>query len=571
MSNDRNVIRRLRLRDPALEKNLPVGSSLREYLAQKNETAALPLAAHGSPAYAPFRQRRDDWPRTILIAPPMCASEGSVKRVIPPLGLTYVAAALASAGIPCDLLDCVVEGVDREVYLGDRMWRYGLDFEAVRRRVEAGGYEIVGLSLLYSSDLGNLLECARAVKAIDPSIVVVVGGLHPSIYARELLSSSVVAGRPLIDFIIRGEGEIRFVEFLRDFRDGRLNLAADGLAGWYDGRLFVNPQISTIDDLDALPYPAYDRLPMDAYFAYNVPFSPFPRGKRVMQLYTSRGCPVGCTFCSSTNFSKAYRARSVDNVIREIESHVRTYGVDEIQFADDNLTFNRARSFELFDRLRALGLPWCTPNGIMVNTLSIELLDRMIDSGLYQITLSLDSANVRTLRELHRKPVKLQRVPELMGYLRARNVLIHGTLVVGMPGESLREIEESFRFVAGLPFDSVGVFIAQALPGSELYEKAIVSGAITPAEANRIDSARCQMRLSDVEPEALEAAVSRFLFDYNEAIRRRDPDAWERKYGAHRDRMRRICIGQAAPNTDAILRADVLSVPRSATSAAPSR
>jgi radical SAM superfamily enzyme YgiQ (UPF0313 family) len=492
----------------------------------------------------------------------MCASEGSVKRVIPPLGLTYVAAALARAGIHCDLLDCVVEGVDREVYLGDRMWRYGLDFDAVGRRVEAGGYEVVGLSLLYSSDLDNLLACARAVKAIEPSIIVVVGGLHASIYARELLSSAVVAGLPSIDFVIRGEGEHRFTEFMRNLRDGRVDLSADGLAGWYEGRLFVNPQTSTIEDLDALPYPAYDRLPMESYFAYNVPFSPFPRGQRVMQMYTSRGCPVGCTFCASTNFNKAYRARSVDNVVREIESHVRTYGIDEIQFADDNLTFNRARSFELFDRLSKLGLPWCTPNGIMVNTLSIDLLDRMIDSGLYQITLSLDSANVRTLRELHRKPVRLHRVPELMDYLRARNVLIHGTLVVGMPGESQKEIEDSFRFIEALPFDSLGVFIAQALPGSELYEKSIVTGAITPAAANRIDTARCQMRLSEIDPELLEDVVGRFLFDYNETIRRRDPGAWERKYGGHRDRLHRICIGRAAPNTGAVLRADQLSSPR---------
>lgn len=560
--------RRGGIRDRNIDANLPSNSSLRQYLEQKIETAKLPLVTQHSPNLVSFGRARDTWPRTLLVAPPMCASEGSVKRVIPPLGLSYIAASLAQEGIPCDLLDCVVEGVDQEEYLEDRTWRYGLSAREVQRRVEAGGYEVVGLSLLYSSDLRNLIECAQAIKALDRSIIIVVGGLHPSIYPQEVISNAWVGGLPAIDFVIRGEGEHRFVDFLRNLRAGRLNLTADGLVGWHEGQLFVNAQLATIADLDSLPFPAYDRLPMDSYFAYNVPFSPFPRGKRVMQLYTSRGCPVGCTFCSSTNFNKAFRARSVDNILQEIETHVASYGIDEIQFADDNLTFDRVRALDLFRRLCKFGLPWCTPNGIMVNTLSIELLDLMIDSGLYQITLSLDSANVRTLRELHRKPVGLERVPRLMDHLRARNILIHGTLVVGMPGETMKEIEEGFRFVETLPFDSIGVFIAQALPGSELYEKSIASGTIDPAEARRIDTARAQIRLSGIEPQALETVVAQFLYEYNAAICRRDPVAWERKYGGHRDRLNRICIGRAAPNTGAIMNADGLLSSRGADSMA---
>ena len=90
-----------------------------------------------------------------------------------------------------------------------------------------------------------------------------------------------------------------------------------------------------IEDLDSLPLPSYDKLPMEKYFDFNVPFSPFPRGKRVMQIYTSRGCPVGCTFCSSTNMYKSYRARSPQNVIDEIDYYIKEYNIDEIQFADD--------------------------------------------------------------------------------------------------------------------------------------------------------------------------------------------------------------------------------------------
>jgi radical SAM superfamily enzyme YgiQ (UPF0313 family) len=279
-----------------------------------------------------------------------------------------------------------------------------------------------------------------------------------------------------------------------------------------------------------------------------------------MQLYTSRGCPVGCTFCASTNFSKKYYARSAENVVAEIEHYKNAYGADEIQFADDNLTFDKRRAAELFDKMVPLGLPWCTPNGIMVNTLSADLVDRMVRSGLYQITLSLDSGSAETLREHHHKPVDLTRVPDLMAHLDKLKVLMHGTLVVGMPGETEAQIKEGFAYVEQLPFHSINVFIAQAIPGSELFERAVSNGTITYMGALHIDTARSTLRLTSIDAARLEALVEDFLERYNRAIYTRDPEAWERKYGEHRERMTQICIGKASAITATIIRA----VPRPA-------
>jgi radical SAM superfamily enzyme YgiQ (UPF0313 family) len=542
------------IKQPALQAHLPGGSALRDYLAGKQETGRTPAVPRPARP-ARLRAPMDRWPRVLLVAPPRTAAEGSVKRVIPPLGISYVGAALEEAGIPCDLLDCVVEGVENESWVGDRTWRYGLDFDDLAARVEAGGYEVVGLSILYSSDLDNLLACARAIKARTPQVCVVAGGMHVSIYTAEVLLQGAAEGAPAVDFIVRGEGEHRFRDFVQNFRAGVVDLAADGLAGWHDGEMFVNPQIASIEEVDGIPFPAYHKLPMEKYFAFNVPFSPFPRGDRVMQLYTSRGCPVGCTFCASTNYNKAYRARSVDNVMEEIRRYVEVWKVDELQFADDNLTFHRGRAMELFRRLVDVGLPWCTPNGIMVNTLTPEMLDLMADSGMYQITLSLDSASARTLKERHRKPVDLDRVPGIMRQLEQRGVLMHGTLVVGMPGETLEEIREGFEFVRTLPFNSMAVFIAQPIPGSELYESALHAGAVTSARARVIDTARTSLQLSDIEPGELEACVEEFHYTFNREARQRDPAAWSLKYDRHVGRLERICLGRTTPNTDGIIRA----------------
>jgi anaerobic magnesium-protoporphyrin IX monomethyl ester cyclase len=536
-----------------LDENLPKNSALRRYLALKVETATRAPAAL-APEYVSYPRMSSGYPRTLLVMPPITLSEGTVKRVIPPLGLCYIASSLEAQGIPCEILDCVVEGLESEELVGPATWRYGLTLPEIEKRLRQFRPEVIGLSILYSSDLDNLLDIARIAKRIDPAIVVVAGGIHPSIYPEEVLAATDNE-RHIIDFVLRGEGEERMASFLRNLKDGLVDVHGDGLSGRIAGKLFINAQRETIADIDALPFPAYHKLPMERYFEFNVPFSPFPRGKRVMQVYTSRGCPVGCTFCASTNFNKAYRARSVDNVIDELKLLKRLWDIDEIQFADDNLTFNRARSIELFTRLRELELPWCTPNGIMVNTLTKELLDLMIASGLYQITLSLDSGNAKTLKEHHRKPVNLQRVPDLMEYLKERGVLMHGTLVIGMPGESRDDIAEGFRFVEQLPFNSIGVFIAQALPGSELYEVSLAKGAITSHEARTIDTARSGIRLSDISSSELETMAAEFLYRYNQTIRARDPAAWERKYKHHQARLAKICIGKSAPNTAGIIRA----------------
>ena len=532
-----------------LEENLPYGNELREYLANKEETGINVFSPSANKVR--FRDKMDRYPCTLLVMPPITLSEGTVKRVIPPLGLGYIGGYLESVGIPFDILDCVVEGLDTEQLIGDRTWMYGLSDEAIREYFVRFRPEIVGISIIYSSDLHSMYRLARLAKEVNRDVVVVVGGIHCSIYPREVLEESC----PHIDFVIRGEGELRLAEFIENFREGYLDLGADGLCGWHEGKMFINHQVKTITNLDELPFPAYHRLPMEKYFEFNVPFSPFPQGKRVMQLYTSRGCPVGCTFCASTNFNKAYRGRSPESVIKEILYYKDIYQIDEIQFADDSLTFNRKRSMELFEALKTCGLPWCTPNGTMVNTLTQQMLDKMIASGLYQVTLSLDSGNAKTLKEHHRKPVDLQRVPDLAKYLKDKGILIHATLVVGMPGETLDDIEEGYRYVESLPLDSIGVFIAQALPGSELFEKAVSAGLIDRKKARIIDTAQSNISLSNIEREVLEKNVADFLFKYNETMRKRDPISWDRKYKRHRDRLAKICIGNAAPNTEAIIRA----------------
>ena len=540
-----------------LEKNIPKDNELYDYLSNKNETMLkIEVANANAKNLKKYRCAYKDFPKPLLIMPPITLSEGTVKRVIPPLGLAYIGGMLKREGIKYNILDCVVEGIKTEKKISNGMWVYGLDDLSIKKKIKQYKPDIVALSIVYSSDLYMLYKVAKIIKSVDKHIVVVAGGIHCTIYPREVLNESIYNKEPLIDFIIRGEGEYRFVDFLNNISKGIIDINADGLCGYYNGKIFINNQRATIENLDNLPLPDYESLPMEKYFQFNVPFSPFPRGKRVMQVYTSRGCPIGCTFCASTNFNKKYRSRSPESVISEIKYYIDNYNIDEIQFADDNLTFSKKRSIKLFSLLEDLNIQWCTPNGIMINSLTKGVIDQMIQSGLYQITMSIDSGSKRVLEEDHRKPVNLQRVPDFVNYLKSKNVLIHGTLVIGMPSETLEEIDEGFEYVFGVNLDSVGVFIAQALPGSELYEKTIQNTGMSRAGGRLIDTAQSLHTISNIPKDILEKKIADFIYKYNQIVKYRDPVAWESKYSAHKGRLAHITIGNAAPNTDGIRQAN---------------
>ena len=158
------------------------------------------------------------------------------------------------------------------------------------------------------------------------------------------------------------------------------------------------------------------------------------------------------------------------------------------------------------------------------------LLNLLKNSGLYQVTLSIDSGSVSTLKNLQHKPVKLNTIPGLVERCNQLGIFTHGTLVVGLPGEKLDDIMKGFDFVKKLPMTSISVFIAAAIPGSELYHQAIDDGLITKQNANKINTTRSNINLSDISSDVLEEIVMNFQREFTEKVKERAPDMWKRKY-----------------------------------------
>jgi anaerobic magnesium-protoporphyrin IX monomethyl ester cyclase len=280
-----------------------------------------------------------------------------------PLGVSYLAANLRH-DYDVEVLDATAEGYAREEDDVNGFFRFGLSLSAIRRRIESSHPDVVGVGCLYSPVWPVVRDILEVVKSIDRDIVTVVGGNLPTFLARECLEEDHAKN---LDFIVLGEGEESSRELFQCLEDGAGFEAVNGLA-YTDalGNPVVQPKTHQIEDLDALAFPARDLMPLATYASINIPHTVRSRTPSNSSLFTSRGCPARCTFCSSTNFwamGKRYRRRSVQNVVAEIEESIQKYGIDEFNIEDDNFTAHVPHAKELLREIirRKLDITWNAP------------------------------------------------------------------------------------------------------------------------------------------------------------------------------------------------------------------
>jgi radical SAM superfamily enzyme YgiQ (UPF0313 family) len=456
--------------------------------------------------------------KVMLIVPPRTILQSSVKRCCTPLGLGYIAGVLRNNGVETRILDSYAEGYNTEAALKDGYVRVGLEDGELVSQVNSYSPDVVGVTCGFTSEINNAMDVCRLVKRTNPGVTTVMGGLHPSNYPAETLNAC-----PDIDYIVLREGEYRFLRLLNGDR------TFDGLA--IQATKTIIPPEERITDLDALPFPARDLMNMQAYLSINRHISPYPQKARTEQILTSRGCPGRCTFCTSGKFwGNKYRSRGPENVINEMKQLIGTYGVQEFQFTDDSMTLDRPRAMRIFDMMKPLDVVFCMANGVFVNSLDEPLIKKMSEAGCYQITFSVESGSEHSLR-LMKKNVDLRRVKPLVDYSRSLGISSHATFVLGIPGETIGDIRQSFQFASDCGFDSASFFTVSPLPGSELYDQCREKGFLTDTAFDRMDFKSAKINNPDLSPECLERLIedenSRFIRKYLF----RHPLRFLRKYG----------------------------------------
>ncbi len=414
--------------------------------------------------------------RVMLIFPPMYDIKVLDTMICPPMGVAYLAAYIRDM-VEVKIIDCVAEAYGRKEAVTSEVERVGLSDREIIKRIRSWAPEMVGLSCIFSNQIACVREISRRLKnEVDRDLVVVTGGTHPSFLPEKTLQETYV------DYIVLGEGELGLSDIIQAHNGGRRLETIDGIAYRDQGEVVVHRRTSWIEDLDALPLPARDLLPMEKYFEAKSPMAYHWRKVRNTPIISSRGCPNRCPFCSSwRHWGGRFRKRSAENVLSEIRHLKNVYGIEELKWQDDNLTIDRRRASEIFSKMVDYGLdmPWNTPNGVAIWTLDEDMIRLMKQSGCYEMTLAVESGDPESLKRFVCKPFTLEKVREAARIARTHRITTVGYFILGFPGETFDQIKRSMRFAMDLRVDYLSPFIYIPLPGSQLWEECLSSGLIS--------------------------------------------------------------------------------------------
>ncbi len=330
----------------------------------------------------------------------------------------------------------------------------GLDVERTVAQVRADPPDLIVSLAGFNTFPRDMAALDRIAENVPEANVVLLGHL-PSLFAQKVLE------RTRADVVIRGEPELTFSELYDALRDGRDLSGVAGLTYRENGSVRSTGERGRIEDLDRLPFPDHSLLRLELY---NESYLERPIGV----IMSERGCPFGCSYCVRT-FGRQLLSRSAESILSEIETLGIRHGIRNIRFMDDTFTTNRARLLRLCQGLieRRLGVAWtCLTR---VDVVDAEALSLMRRAGCRRIYLGLESGSQRVLDSLH-KGLTVEAIREKMAAVRESGIEASAFFIVGAPGETDDDVEQSIRLAIELDLDYVIVTKMQYWPGTDLYE-----------------------------------------------------------------------------------------------------
>lgn len=373
----------------------------------------------------------------------------------------YLGAALEAAGHKVKIIDALSEGINYTVPLvvrGRKIFRKGLSYKDIVERIDEKT-DVIGITVPFTTMATIAKELSLEIKKHLPAVPVIAGGVYPSTLPEKALSVG-------FDYVVVGEGEKPLREFVANVPPEKIK----GLFFMKNGQLMGGGQSDVIMDLDSLPFPARHLLPMEDYVKWS------PRGKtnkRTASIITSRGCPFNCNFCSVHPVAGyKWRARSPENVLSEIKKLISEYGIEHIEFEDDNLTLNPVRAVKIFEGLCEINgnITWSTPNGVRLDTLNYSLLKKMKDSGCSLLTLAVESGDPAILKAMNKR-LNVERIEEVVSWCAEIGIPTFCFFMLGYPGETKGSFKKTLNFAEKLKkmgAEHYSISITKAYPGTEL-------------------------------------------------------------------------------------------------------
>ena len=377
--------------------------------------------------------------RVMLLSTPYPLEENP----IPPLSLAYLAAVLQKEDIEVQIMDHLVSK-----YTPDKL----------RRELEQFKPDIVGATCV-TLNYPTASRIMHVCKNFDPNIVTMLGGPHATFALNETLLRA-----PWIDLIVTGEGERTLVDLVRAIEKGKDYHQVPGIAFRSNGAVVKTEPRPLIEDLNELPLPARNLLPLSKYKALEAPCT----------VITSRGCPFKCIFCSGPRlFGRRVRFRDPELVLDEIEQINKEYGFQKINIVDDTFTLNERHAKAICDGIikRNIKITWNV--FARADTVNLKMLSHMREAGCEWLLYGAESGNPEIL-----KTIKKGTTPDTLRQgtriATEAGIKVFNSFIFGLPGETPETAHQSMEFAKELDEKygaKYGFHILSPLPGTELYEK----------------------------------------------------------------------------------------------------
>ncbi len=380
----------------------------------------------------------------LFITPPYHAGVVESAGRWMPLSFVYLAGAARNAGHSAEIYDAMTK-------------QHTL--EDIATRLKATTVDVIAITSI-TSTLPAAIEVLKLAKILHPSVVTIMGGVHPTFCAEEIFNQY----GDTVDYVVTGEGEDTLPALLNALNGGGLLQEVQGVAFRKQGIISQTPHRAFIRDLDSLPT-AWDLLDWDDYRYFVIPNS------RLAAISTSRGCTFGCTFCSQQKFwKKIWRGRKPQAVVDEIAMLRRSFGANVFLLTDEYPTSDRDRWEELLDRIirRNLDIYLLMETRVEDIVRDSAILWKYRKAGIVHVYVGVEATNQETL-DLVKKEINVEQSEEAIRLIHANRMITETSFVLGFPWETEETIERTLQLAHHYNPDFAHFLAITPWPYADIY------------------------------------------------------------------------------------------------------
>jgi len=396
----------------------------------------------------------------------------NLPAIEPPLWAALLGAYLRQQGYAVKIIDAEVEG---------------LGLEDLAKKIASNKPLLVvmvvtGTNLSASTwNMTGARSCSLAIKSQFPNQKVAFWGLHPSALPERTLKEEPT------DFVCQGEGFSTLSDLLFILRrnNNAVFFPVPGL--WYRGenkQAVSNPASSPIVDLDTLPTPAWDLLPMEKYRAHNWHcFNDVKNRQPYGVLYTSLGCPFNCTFCNlkALSGSPGIRYRSPNKVIEDLDVLVKNYHVKNIKILDECFVLNKEHVLAICDLIIQHSYDLNIWAYSRIDTIDQNLLSKLHQAGFTWLAYGIESGSDEILTGVSKGRFNQDRIRQIVKMTKEAGINVCGNFMFGLPEDTLSSMQTTLDMAKELNCEYTNFFVTMAYPGSQLYDQAVANNTPLPS------------------------------------------------------------------------------------------